>query len=434
MLPDSTQQVPIISISGTNGKTTVARLIATILQGAGRRVGLTTSDGIEVNGRLVEPGDWTGPDGAAAILNRGDIDVAVLETARGGILRRGVGYASNSASVLTNVSADHLDLEGIHTLAQLAATKATICRITRSDGWVVLNAEDPHVAAVAGLVDASVALFALDPDRCGTFLEHEERGGRSYALRRGGLVESEAGVTHEICTVDDIPIALGGLARHNVANALAAAGGARAMGASLAEVAAGLRAFVPTAEQLPGRLNFFRLGRRVVIVDFAHNEAGAAALLDVAQGIAARGASPGWPITAIVGTAGDRPSDALRAIGRIAGTRADRVAIKETTAYLRGRPRDWVIAELRAGLTGAGRDPEATPVYETEVAALRGELGYVAGTDRDRRPDTARVIALMCHAERVAVLALLDELGATPVSSPAGLRQLLSRRGPRRST
>lgn len=423
MLPDAARRVPIVSISGTNGKSTVTRLISTILGSAGRRVGMTTSDGILVNGQMVEPGDWTGPGGAAAILGRGDIDVAVLETARGGILLRGVGYESNEASVLTNVSSDHLDLQGIHTLAELTATKATICRITRPDGWVVLNAEDPHVAAVAGLVGASVAFFALDPDHCDIFLGHMERGGRGYAIRRGSLVESEAGETHEVCAVDEIPITLYGLARHNVANALAAAGGARALGASLADVAAGLTGFEPTADRSPGRLNLFRLGHRVVIVDYAHNEAGTAALLDVAEGIAAGGSARTWPISLIVGAAGDRPSDTLRGIGRIAGARADRVAIKETPEYLRGRPREWVVAELRAGLAEAGRDPDAAPVYETEVAALRGEFAAMSASDG--RPEAPRVIALMCHSEREAVLALLDELGATRLSSRAELRALV---------
>ena len=141
--------MPVVSISGTNGKSTVTRLITHILIGAGRHVGTTTSDGVLVDERLVEPGDWTGPSGAQQILARRDIDVAVLETARGGIVLRGMGYESNEVSVLTNVSSDHLDLQGIHTLPELAEVKATVARITKPDGWVVLNADDPYVAAVA---------------------------------------------------------------------------------------------------------------------------------------------------------------------------------------------------------------------------------------------------------------------------------------------
>src|SRR5207249_11516742 len=158
---DGDRRVPIVSISGTNGKSTVTRLITHILVRAGRKVGTTTSDGVLVNERMVDPGDWTGPGGAGQILGRRDVDVAVLETARGGIVLRGVGYESNDASVLTNVTSDHLDLQGIHTLPELAEVKATICRITKPDGWVVLNADDRHVAAVAGHVRAKVAFFSV---------------------------------------------------------------------------------------------------------------------------------------------------------------------------------------------------------------------------------------------------------------------------------
>jgi len=427
MVPDAARRIPVVSISGTNGKSTVTRMIAHVLGRSRRHVGFTTSDGIAVDGRMIEPGDWTGPGGAAAILGRSDVDVAVLETARGGILLRGVGYASNEASVLTNISADHLDLQGIHTLPELAATKATICRITKPDGWVVLNADDRHVAAIAGLVRARIAFFSLDPDASPVLRAHVERGGRAYVVRRGALAELEAGATHRIVDVDEIPATLGGLARHNVANALAAAGGARAMGATLEQVADGLRDFRPSADRSPGRLNLFRHGKRVVIVDFAHNEAGLEALLDVADGIAGGGAARTWPVVAIIGTAGDRPDDTIRGIGRIAGARAGRVVVKETLPYLRGRERDEMVALLRTGIAEGTADAANVPVHETEVAALRAELARAAGDDGHGRPDQPAVIALMCHAERDAVYRLLADLGARPVDAPAELRALVPR-------
>jgi cyanophycin synthetase len=440
MVRDADRRIPVVSVSGTNGKSTVTRMIAHVLGRAGRRVGLTTSDGILVDGRMVEPGDWTGPGGAAVILGRGDVEVAVLETARGGILLRGIGYESNEASVLTNVSSDHLDLQGIHTLPQLAAAKSAICRITRPDGWVVLNADDRHVAAVAGLVRARVALFSLEPEASPALRAHVERGGRAYVVRRGTLVELEDREARPILEIADLPAALGGLARHNVANALAAAGGARAMGASMEQVADGLRDFRPSTERSPGRLNLFRQGKRVVIVDFAHNEAGLEALLDVAEGIAGGGAARTWPVTVIVGVAGDRPADTIRGVGRIAGRRARRVAIKESLGYLRGRDRAEVVALLRAGIAeGAAAassprpaaDPAAVPVYETEVEALRAELALAAGPDGRGRPDQPAVVALMCHGEREDVFRLLAELGARPVDAPAALRELVPRLTPR---
>nr|MBA3236527.1 hypothetical protein [Chloroflexota bacterium] len=265
---DADRRVPIVSISGTNGKSTVTRLISHILLQAGRRVGTTTSDGVLVDERMIEPGDWTGPGGAQRILARSDIEVAVLETARGGLVLRGVGYESNEASVLTNVSSDHLDLQGIHTLPELAEVKSTICRITRPDGWVVLNADDPLVVAVARRVKANVALFTLEGTESAIVRRHRGRGGRAYLVVDGTLIEANGEKETRIVEVARVPITIGGLARHNVANALAAAGGARGVGATIAQVRDGLTDFAPSAERSPGRLNLFRLGARVVIVDF----------------------------------------------------------------------------------------------------------------------------------------------------------------------
>ncbi len=240
------------------------------------------------------------------------------------------------------------------------------------------------------------------------------------------MVEANGEAVTEIVEVGRVPITIGGLARHNVANALAAAGGARGLGATIDEVRDGLTDFAPSAERSPGRLNLFRLGARVVIVDFAHNEAGVAAVLDVAEGIAAGAAGRTAPITAIIGTAGDRPDDTLRGIGRIAAQRAQRVAIKETRKYLRGRTAKSVVGELLAGVVAGGGSVADVPVYETETIALRAELNGGAGGD-GRRPDSARVIVLMCHEERDGVFDLLHEVGARPVDVGSELTELVPR-------
>jgi cyanophycin synthetase len=425
---DADRRIPIVSISGTNGKSTVTRLITHILLRAGRRVGTTTSDGVLVDERMVDPGDWTGPGGAQQILARRDVDVAVLETARGGIVLRGVGYESNETSVLTNVSSDHLDLQGIHTLPELAEVKSTICRITRPDGWVVLNADDPLVLAVARRVRARVALFSLAAQPTPAIRRHLASGGRAYLVRDGVMVEANGPTTTEIVEVIRVPLAVGGLARHNVANALAAAGGARGLGATIDQVRHGLADFAPDAARSPGRLNLFRLGARVVIVDFAHNEAGLAAILDVAEGIAAGAAGRAAPITAIIGTAGDRPDDTLRGIGRIAAERTQRVAIKETRRYLRGRTAESVVGELLAGVKSGGIATTEVPVYPDETRALQAELNGPPGTGGDgSRPDAPRVIVLMCHQERDEVFELLARAGARPVDVASELSQLVPR-------
>jgi cyanophycin synthetase len=416
---DADRRMPVISITGTNGKSTVTRLVSHILLAAGRRVGTTTSDGVLVNERLVEPGDWTGPGGALQILSRSDLDVAVLETARGGLVLRGMGYESNEVSVITNVSSDHLDLQGIHTLPELAEVKSTVARVTKPDGWSVLNADDPLVAAVARHVRSRVALFTLVPGGSAAVRRNVAAGGRGYAVRDGWIVELEGTAERKVAKVGRVPITIGGLARHNVANALAAVGATRGLGVTIEQAAEGLLAFRPTTERSPGRLNLYRLGARVVIVDFAHNEAGVAAILDVAEGIAGGAAGRAAPITAIIGTAGDRPDDTLRGIARIAAARAQRVAIKETLKYLRGRSRESIVGEMLAGVRAAGRPTSDVPVYESETEALRAELA-----DPEGRP---RVVLILCHQEREEVFQLLSSLGARPIDVATELTTLVPR-------
>jgi cyanophycin synthetase len=432
---DADRRMPIVSITGTNGKSTVTRLITHILRVSGRRVGTTTSDGVLVDERLVEPGDWTGPGGAWQVLERSDLDVAVLETARGGLVLRGMGYESNDASVVTNVSSDHLDLQGIHTLPELAEVKSTVARATVEGGWAVLNADDPLVASMSRRIRANVAMFSIGGARGAANIRRTVgAGGRGYLLRDGWLVEVDAHsaaaeregepVEHQIVEVERVPITLGGLARHNVANALAASGAARGLGVTLADLREGLADFQPSSERSPGRLNLFRLGARIIIVDFAHNEAGVSAVLDVAEGIAGGAAGRAAPVTAIVGPAGVRPDDTLRGIGRIAAQRAQRVAIKETLKYLRGRSRESIIGEILAGVASARRSTADVTVYDSETDALRGEL---ARSDGGAKSDAPRVIVLMCHEEREEVFALLADLGARPVDVASELTSLVPR-------
>jgi cyanophycin synthetase len=426
-------RVPVVSISGTNGKSTTTRMIGHILRTAGRRVGMTTSDGVLIDEVLVEEGDLTGPLGAHRVLEDASVDVAVLETARGGLVLRGMGYESNDAAVLTNVSSDHMDLHGLHTLPELAEVKATIARVTRREGVVVLNAEDDLVAGVAREVRARVCFFALDASQGrvrARIRRHLGQGGLAVLLEGGVIVEREGRQPAvPVVAVADVPATLLGVARHNIANAMAAAAAARAVGASLEEVATGLRDYAPTPDQSPGRLNLYRRGHRVVIVDFAHNEAGLSVALDVAEGLAgsrAERAGQAW-VSAIVGTAGDRPDDTLQGIGRIAAARADEVAIKETLPYLRGRTRESVIGELLAGMVAAGRAPREVPVYEDEASAVRAELGDPSRAAGGPLPG---VLLVLCHADRLAVVAVLDGLGFEIVR-PAALPAL---RGALRST
>ena len=299
-----------------------------------------------------------------------------------------MGYESNEASVFTNVSATTSTSQGIHTLPELAEVKATVCRVTKPGGLVVLNADDPLVAGVARRVRGARGLL-LDGPRFLAAPRAPPTGGRARLGPDGGrLVEWDGADAHALLDVADLPVALGGLARHNVANALAAAGGARAMGATREEVAAGLRGFRPSAELSPGRLNLFRLGRRTVIVDFAHNEAGTEAILDVA------GRSPAGRRAGGAGRRGHRhrrrPSrrHLPRAISQDhSPAMAERVAVKETLAYLRGRAREEIIGGPRSRASPrAASNPTTVPVYET---GGRGP-GVRAGRNGPRPPRPPR--------------------------------------------
>ena len=390
-------RVPVVAVTGTNGKTTVTRLIAHMGRCAGLHVGWSNTDGIYLDGELVEEGDWSGPGGAARVLAQPGIQLAVLETARGGILRRGVGVAHNDVAVVTNISADHLGLGGIHTLDQLAEVKATIVRITRAGGWVVLNADDPRTLAMRRLSRARPFVFGLDPDAPG-LREAQTEGGRAATVLDGDLVVLTRGRVDRLLPVLDVPVTLAGLASFNVANALAAAAAGIAIGLPTEAVLEGLRGFRPDPGQNPGRMNILDLDGRAVIVDMAHNEASLLALLEVAGGLRL----PGGRVMAMVGTAGDRSDELIRSLGELAARGADRVVIGEKHRYLRGRDPAELVRLLREG---------AATVGVTDVPAHPSELAGLEALAAESGPGD--VLALMAPAERAEILAWLEAQGAT---------------------
>ena len=390
-------RIPTVAVTGTNGKTTVTRLVAHMGRCAGLHVGWSNTDGIYLDGELLEDGDWSGPGGAAQVLAQPGIQLAVLETARGGILRRGVGVTHNDVAVVTNISADHLGLGGIHTLDQLAEVKATIVRITRAGGWVVLNADDPRTLAMRRLSRARPFVFGLDPDAPG-LREAQTEGGRAATVLDGDLVVLTRGRVDRLLPVLDVPVTLAGLASFNVANALAAAAAGIAIGLPTEAVLDGLREFRPDPGQNPGRMNILDLGGRAVIVDMAHNEASLLALLEVARGLRL----PGGRVLASVGTAGDRSDELIRSLGELAARGADRIVVGEKHKYLRGRDPGELVGLLREGAATVG--VLDVPTYPGELASLQALAASSGPGD---------VIALMAPAERAEILAWLSEQGAT---------------------
>lgn len=405
-------QVPVVAITGTNGKSTTTRLIAHIAATAGMRVGMTNSDGIFIAGALVEAGDWTGFGGAERVLADPRLDLAVLETARGGILLRGIGYGRNDVSVVTNVSADHLGLNGIDTVDELAEVKAAIVRITKRDGWAVLNAEDERVWAMRRETRAHVYVFSLDPD-VRPVRRTLRRGGRAAVFRDGWLVLRRADKRPiKLAKAAELPVTFGGLSRYNIANALAAAAACDALGLSPRRIRAGLRSFALDEVANPGRLNLFELEGKLVLVDFAHNEAGLRGLLDVSRALAGRGR-----VLLALGTAGDRTDAILSGLGRVAGAGADVLIICNKEHYLRGRDATEMARLFIDGAAECGMDPAAIDVLPGEIASV---------VELVRRSRAGDVAAVMSHADRQQVFAWLREQGFTSVPH-ARLLEILDR-------
>ncbi len=403
-------RVPVVAVTGTNGKTTTSRMVAHIARGAGHLVGWSNTDGIYVDGVLVEPGDYSGPSGAGRVLAHPEVDFAVTETARGGILLKGIGLASNDVSVVTNVTADHLGHQGIDTVDQLAEVKGVVARITKKNGWAVLNADDPRVFAMRAITPARPWVFSRDPDSP-ALREVLAHGGRATTVIDGCLTVLEGSRADPLVEVVDVPMTLSGLSRFNVENTLAAASAALAAGIDRAHVIEGLCSFRPDAEHNPGRMNIFTLGDVTVVMDLAHNEAGLEAMIEVLDGLR----EPGRRLLLGLGAVGDRQDDLLELMGEIAARDADVVVIGHKEKYLRGRSTEELEGLLRAGAARVGVTD--VPAYPTELASLQALLALAEPGD---------VVGLMCHAERQEVYDWLAGQGAT-ADSPEQLREKVVR-------
>jgi cyanophycin synthetase len=411
-VPDPT--IPVVSVTGTNGKTTIVRLLAHLVRTAGMTVAYSSTDGVyRGDGELIEEGDYSGFGGAAKALAE-EPDVAVLETARGGILLRGIGVLHNDVAVVTNVSEDHLDLHGIHTLDQLAEVKATITRITRQDGWDVLNADDPRVLSMRRGATGRTWLCSLDPWHP-AIRDVLAVGGRATVPLDGSITVLDGSGSTSLVPLVEVPVTIAGISKHNVLNAMQAASAALGVGLAERAVAKGLKTFVTDAERNPGRANLFELDGRVLVIDYAHNEAGMIGLIELCHGLRRKNGEM-WLVICM---AGDRTDTILHQFGYRAARGADHVAIVELLRYLRGREREDTIERLAAGV----RDGGATEVdvYADELAGLRAVL------KQSRRGDVIGVTALGMRPE---IFAWLQAAGAKGMA-PARVRQVVRREAAR---
>ena len=380
--PGTPARVPLVALTGTNGKTTTARMVAHILKMNGERVGLTTTDGIYIDGQVYMKGDMTGPWSARVVLKDPTVESVVLETARGGILREGLGFDRCDVGAVLNVSADHLGLRGIETLEQLAEIKSLIVEVVRENGASVLNADDELVAKMAERAEGRIVYFSMHGGENASDLvkEHIAGGGTAVVLQpgvRGDMVAIyDAEQYIPLLWTHLIPATLEGKARHNVANALAAAAIAYARGVSVENIRQGLRTFATSFYLTPGRLNVFDEYAFRVIVDYAHNPAAVEALSDLVQRL-----RPNHRRTiGVIAAPGDRRDVDIRRIGEIGGKTFDLLVIKEDNDR-RGRADGEIATLLRKAAHGAGMPPDRMITVLDEQEAVRHALSLAEPDD-----------------------------------------------------
>ncbi len=358
-------RIPIIAVTGTNGKTTTTRLIAHIVKNNGYRVGFTTSDGIYVQNSMLTKGDTTGPVSAEFILKDPTVEFAVLETARGGILRAGLGFGKCDVAVVTNIQEDHMGLSDIHTLKEMANVKGVVARAVKRDGYVVLNADNVHCASIAKTVNCKIAYFSIDENNP-LIVEHCKTGGIAAIHENGFITIKKGEWKFRVDKASHIPLTFGGKVTFNIYNVLAATLASYVYGFTIEDIKLSLETFIPSAAQTPGRMNIFDFKEYKVMIDFAHNPDGFKGIKEFLTTIE----SP-LKIGIITGT-GDRRDDDIREMGRISAQMFDHIIIRQDK-FLRGRLADDIVKLLVEGIKSENEN-QSYEYVPKEIEALKHAL------------------------------------------------------------
>mgnify|MGYP006081804421 CR=1 FL=1 len=360
--PGKPSRIPIISVTGTNGKTTTTRLIAHIVKNNGYRVGFTTSDGIYIQNHMMEKGDTTGPLSAEYILRDPNVEFAVLETARGGILRSGLGFKICDIGVITNIQEDHLGLSDIHDLKDLSRVKSVVVESVKKDGWAVLNGEDEHCLDIARSLSCNVALFSLN-ENCPAIIEHCSEGGIAAIYENGYVTIKKGDWKIRVERVTHIPLTLNGKAKFMIANVLAATLSAYLYGFKTEDIKLSLATFIPSAAQTPGRMNIFEFSKFKVLIDFAHNPTSYRGIEDYLSSVDATRK------IGIISGVGDRRDQDIKECAIIAARMFDHVIIRQEK-HLRGRSEKEIIDLILSGLNEG--DPTVTyEIVSLEIEAIK---------------------------------------------------------------
>ncbi len=374
---DSIHDIPVALITGTNGKSTSVRLLDGIARAAGHVSGITSTDFVRVGDDVLDQGDYSGPGGARLLLRDQRLEIAFLEVARGGILRRGLPLRRARVALVTNIASDHLGEYGVNTLAALTETKFAVRRTLTDNGRLVANADDDEtVNYLARGPQQNLCWFSLDKSNPQVQRHISLRQCCCYS-EQGKLVYFDGDSFTDICAIEDLPMTLNGAATHNVQNALGAIGVATAMGYSAAQISVGLQNFRSNENDNPGRMNHFTLANSVqVIVDFAHNAHGVTAMVDTVGRMPAR---QKW---ALFGSAGDRSDEDIKAMARaLCSIAPDHVVITEIESYLRGRSPGEVSQIIKQACLQSGVDEANIHLFDAPLAGVKYALECMQAQD-----------------------------------------------------
>jgi cyanophycin synthetase len=360
--PGKPSRIPIIAVTGTNGKTTTTRLLAHIVKNNGFRVGFTTSDGIYVQNHMLEQGDTTGPVSAEYILKDPTVEFAVLETARGGILRAGLGFSKCDIAIITNIREDHLGLNDIHTLEDLARVKSTVVKSVKKDGWAILNADDEQCMNIANELDCQIAYFAMDENS--DTVKKLCKEGKIVAVYENGFVTVKKGDWKiRVEKVLHIPLTMGGKAKFMIQNVLAATLAGYLYGFKTDDISLSLQTFIPSVAQTPGRMNIFEFSKFKVMIDFAHNPAGYLAIEDLLSNIESTRK------IGIIAGVGDRRDEDIKECATIAARMFDHIIIRQEK-HLRDRTEQEIIDLIVEGIDASNKNT-SYEIISKEVEALK---------------------------------------------------------------
>ena len=360
--PGKPSRIPIIAVTGTNGKTTTTRLLAHIVKNNGYKVGFTTSDGIYVQNHMMEKGDTTGPISAEYILKDPTVEFAVLETARGGILRSGLGFSRCDIAIITNIQEDHLGLSDIHTLDDLARVKSTVVKSVKKDGWAILNAEDEHCLKIAKELGCNVAYFAMDENN--PTVKQFSKEGKIVAVYENGFITIKKGEWKiRVERATHVPLTMGGKAKFMIANVLAATLASYLQGFKTEDISLSLQTFIPSAAQTPGRMNIFEFKKFKVLIDFAHNPSGYKGVEEFLSSVEAT------KKIGIIAGVGDRRDEDIKECASIAARMFDHIIIRQEK-HLRGRTEEEIISLIMEGISQSGRTI-THEIIKKEVEAIK---------------------------------------------------------------